>query len=237
MDDGHHKGRDTPFAMAAIISDIKSDSKGSNGIALFATPPGERDRTGRYAGKLSWLNRAPPKSLGGREEVSLSTRAIVAHSVPQPCLRKAVGAPLAAVFTSWLPTSWRRFSLAPARDMYLFCRLFNCQGTSIQYPKTGTEIAGVFALTAQGQLRSFRVWGWRMKPRGKIIQDGEQNHPLILCHSCEKCAETYHLCCVQGIRFCACVTDQAHAAVIPSALDLDVEAHSKYINIFVDCLL
>jgi len=41
--------------------------------------------------------RVPPKSLAGREEVSLSTRAIIAHSVPQPYLRKAVGAPLAAI--------------------------------------------------------------------------------------------------------------------------------------------
>ena len=125
--------------MAAIVSDIKlcQTVKRLFEIALFAAHPrqGEQDRS--PLARLSYLRsavrsvrrRVPPKSLAGREEVSLSPRAIIAHSVPQLCLRKAVGAPLTAVFTSWLPASWRRFSLAPARVMYLFCCVCGCQST------------------------------------------------------------------------------------------------------------
>lgn len=93
------------------------------------------NKTGRYAGKAVMTlqyRKAPPKSSGGREEVSLSTRALIAHNLPKLCLRKAVGAPQTASFTSWLPASWRRFSLAPARDMYLFCCVFSCQGTGVK---------------------------------------------------------------------------------------------------------
>ena len=71
--------------------------------------------------------RVPPKSLAGREEVSLSPRAVIAPDVPPSGSQRPLIAPKQLVHHLLAVPSSRRPALAHTRVMYLFCRVFGCQ--------------------------------------------------------------------------------------------------------------